>query len=1104
MSRLLKWRWALFVLWIGLLAVSIVTMPDISELVRTKGSTTVSSTSSSMVADNILKEMDRSNHVKSAKTKNVSMVLIYYNKNTLSDTDKQNIKSKVENLKSNESRYGILTVSDLFADSNLADTYISKDKTTLMVPITLDKGTRTVDSIRSNIMADMKADGSELYSTSGDLVNEDFVQETEAGVQKTELITIIFIVAVLLLIFRSPVTPFMNLLTVGISFLVSLNITFQFVKFADFPVSNYTQIFLVLILFGIGTDYTMLLLTRFKEELAKGRDCDTAIANTYRTAGKTILFSSCTILIGFVCLYFVQFLFYRSASAVAIGIVVLDLVLFTFVPGILRLLGRNLFWSPFKSTGHADSKVWEKVSRFSTKCPYAAIAFAALACCTIFFYNNTLSYNNMKEVLPSYPSIKGYDIVSTHFSAGQAMPLTIAIENKTPLNSQSALGTIDSITEAVKGVKGVKSVYSVTQPKAGKIDDLYLGKQARTLNNGLNSAKNGIGEISSGLNSAIKQLKSATKGTGSLGQLQSGTASLSSGLETAAAASGQVSDGLKKLKSGSGSLAENLAALESASGKLGNGLSYSAEVSSQITGGIGKIKTNLAMMQMMLNGMTANYGTMKDSLNGVGTTLGDVNTNLTSAGGSLTDLGTQVGILTQQLGRNSAYTSELVSMGGDMSKMKTNLQNVGGDLLKMQTVLQGFSSSAGESAGITQAQNGLSTMLNALGQLESASSQLSSGLLGAASGSRKIAAAAAQLNAGAEQLDAGLAKASQGQEKVAAGLTQLSSGAKRIQSAQDKLISGVEKVASQATELSDGLSKAVNGLNKVSGGLSSAGDYLGGLAGSSYSGSIFYIPNDKINTGDFTTSMNNYMSSDRKITKLIVMLSIDPYSNDAMDVVKNIHGAVDASLKNSSISGATCGISGITQSNMDLNDMSNNDFSKARIIMLAGIFLILLIVTRSFWMPIFVLSSLVASYFIANSLSGLLFRTLLGRPQLSWVIPFCSFVMTIALGVDYSIFLIMRHNENKNMKATDSIVLACRKVGGVITSAALILSGTFAAMYPSGITTLMEISITVIFGLLTLCLVFLPMAIPALISLQAKIESLKYNERFMKMTEEDE
>ena len=85
--------------------------------------------------------------------------------------------------------------------------------------------------------------------------------------KKTEVISIIFILVVIL-VFRSPVVPIVSLLTVGISYLVSMGIIAQLDQF-NFPFSNFTQVFVVVVLFGVGTDYNILLYTRFKEELSK-------------------------------------------------------------------------------------------------------------------------------------------------------------------------------------------------------------------------------------------------------------------------------------------------------------------------------------------------------------------------------------------------------------------------------------------------------------------------------------------------------------------------------------------------------------------------------------------------------------------------------------------------------------------------------------------------------------------------------------------------------------------------------------------------------------------------------------------------------------------
>jgi putative drug exporter of the RND superfamily len=295
-------------------------------------------------------------------------------------------------------------------------------------------------------------------------------------------------------------------------------------------------------------------------------------------------------------------------------------------------------------------------------------------------------------------------------------------------------------------------------------------------------------------------------------------------------------------------------------------------------------------------------------------------------------------------------------------------------------------------------------------------------------------------------------------------------------------------------ELSDGLGDANDGVGEISDGLVDASDYLEGLNGSSVSHSTFYIPEDEIYGDEFPRSMNIFFSEDKQITQFILVLDVDPYSLEGMEVVRNINAIFNAALQTTSLRDAKWGVSGITQMNLDLQSMSNADFALARVIMLAGIFVVMLFITRDFWMTLFVSMSLVASYFIALTVAGLAFNQILAVPQLSWNVPFFSFIMIVTLGVDYSIFLIMRQKENTGMPATESVVEAAARVGSVIVSAGLILSGTFAAMLPSGVLTLMEVAVTVIIGILLLCLLFIPIFIPCMISFQHKLTGFQQSE----------
>src|SRR5699024_1571986 len=93
-------------------------------------------------------------------------------------------------------------------------------------------------------------------------------------------------------LFRSSlIAPFNPLLTVGISYLAAQGIVAILANTMNFPLSTYTQIFMVVIMFGIGTDYCILIISRFKEELMNDNSVKKAVLKTYQASGKTIFYA---------------------------------------------------------------------------------------------------------------------------------------------------------------------------------------------------------------------------------------------------------------------------------------------------------------------------------------------------------------------------------------------------------------------------------------------------------------------------------------------------------------------------------------------------------------------------------------------------------------------------------------------------------------------------------------------------------------------------------------------------------------------------------------------------------------------------------------------
>lgn len=1088
MKKIMQSRWLLLAIWILLAIVLKCLMPDLTQLAINKGQPQIPSNYTSYIGGQLLNQKN----IVSSHSKESNLLLVFNSKNALTDAQLNTIHQGVDQLKNQKKSLHITTVTDYFDNSELKDAMMSKDGTTVLVSLNVDKAGTSIATIQDEIDKALSSVSVKHYLTGGDLINNDMIATSQAGTKKTELFTYAAIFLILLLVFRSPIAPIVSLFSIALTFLCSQGIVTQLADKINFPYSSSTSTFLILVLFGIGTDYTLLLMMRFREEL-KMNSVEDAIQRTYRTAGKTVFLSSLTVLIGFAVLGFAKFSIYQAVSAVAIAVVVLLLELTTLLPCFMRLLGPMLFWPTKPHAGHQRNRLWETVSSASVKKPAAfLLAVLIITGPIIFLYKTDLSYDNLNEVAASYDSVKAVNISSNKFGPGKLFPVNVMIQSHSPMDNEETLAAMDKLDDDLTKLSGVESVYSATRPKSTKLNNLYLNSQVNQVSDGLSSAQGGIEKIKDSLQSAATQLQSSSGENGSLNRLQTGTASLVTGLSSLQSSAAQLTSGLNSLKQGASSLSSNLDTLETSCNTLTGGLSNSATGAQQIAQGIQGVSGNLSKLQSMIDQISANSANMNTAMQNVKTDLTDVGTSLSSIGSSTNGIGTKAGTLGKMLSpTDSQYASEmqLVGMiGNDTKSIGTSLDKITTNLAAVQTVLNSLAG-GNSSHSLSDAQSGLNAMSAALGALETASSQLSTGLISAANGQAKITTAVAQLNAGAKQLDSGLSSISTGEQKLTTGITQLSSAASSIQSGQNQLIDGVRNMSGQLTKLTDGLSDAANGLGNVSSGLDSAKMYLNGLSSSSESSSIFYIPDAQLKGADFQKSLDAYMSNDRKIAEVTVYLSIDPYSAQAMNVVNNIQDTVTADLHSGPLKGATIGITGVSSQNRDLSLVSSSDLSRSTIIMLIGIAILLIFVTGSILMPIFILAALTISYYASYTLTQLLFAHVFHIGNLTWTSPFFSFIMLIPLGVDYSIFLVTRFRENQKLGASKAIIDAAANTGSVITSAAIILSATFAALYPSQITSQAELATTVIIGLVLLAFVFMPVFLPACVSLREKLQA---------------
>lgn len=207
----------------------------------------------------------------------------------------------------------------------------------------------------------------------------------------------------------------------------------------------------------------------------------------------------------------------------------------------------------------------------------------------------------------------------------------------------------------------------------------------------------------------------------------------------------------------------------------------------------------------------------------------------------------------------------------------------------------------------------------------------------------------------------------------------------------------------------------------------------------------------------------------------------NPYSNEAIDQTDEINAAVQRATKDTKLENAVVAVGGITSINSDLSAMSNADYSRTVVLMLFGISIILIFLLRSLIMPCYLIASLILTHYTSMAINEVIFVNILGYTGIIWSVPFFGFVILVALGDDYSIFLMDRFNEYKEVSVGEAMLLGMKKMGTVIISAVVILGGTFAAMIPSGMLSLIQIATIILTGLFLYAFVILPLFVPVMV-----------------------
>jgi putative drug exporter of the RND superfamily len=358
-----------------------------------------------------------------------------------------------------------------------------------------------VKELRSQI-AQVKAagsfDGLNAYVTGSAAMNDDTESASMNDMSNIDMYTILVVLVLLLLYFRSVLTPFVPLAAIGIAIIATMGAVTIVSYFLD--LYYIVETFMIVLMMGAGVDYCVFMLSRYSEERRNGSDVKGAVTATVEHAGKSIASSGLTAALGFGALALSgQAMFMSMAIGVSVGILISMLTGLTLIPAVLTLVGDRLFWPTrifnvkpkFTLTG-----MWESVTKFSLKHSKMIVVLTVLiAIPSVYFAAQMNTGMDTVSMMPSGVESKvGYTLMADTMGSGTmsramvTVTLPVSVYDASGAPSADALGRIARISAEIEKVDGVDKVYSITSPAGSAIDYLNLAAmpaatQATFMNN---------------------------------------------------------------------------------------------------------------------------------------------------------------------------------------------------------------------------------------------------------------------------------------------------------------------------------------------------------------------------------------------------------------------------------------------------------------------------------------------------------------------------------------------------------------------------------------------------------------------------------------------
>jgi putative drug exporter of the RND superfamily len=325
-------------------------------------------------------------------------------------------------------------------------------------------GSESVAAVRDIVDRSHPPAGVQAYVTGQAPLTTDGTEAGDKSMVKITVITIVAIMVMLLIVYRSITTTALVVFVVLIEMSAARGVVAVVGNFGLVGLSTFATSILTSLAIAAGTDYAIFLVGRYQEARKSGQEREDAYYTAFRGVRHVILGSGLTVAGAMLCLHFARLNYFSSMGIPsAIGLVVVLLAALTLAPAVLAVGSR---FGLLDSKRAAKTRGWRRIGTAVVRWPVpilaAAIAIALVGLLALPGYKT--SYNDRKYIPADLPANVGYAAAERHFSAARMNPDILLVDAGRDLRNAADMLVLDKIAKNLFRVDGIARVQNITRP----------------------------------------------------------------------------------------------------------------------------------------------------------------------------------------------------------------------------------------------------------------------------------------------------------------------------------------------------------------------------------------------------------------------------------------------------------------------------------------------------------------------------------------------------------------------------------------------------------------------------------------------------------------